>query len=170
MSSTRGPYAQGTDVPVDRSIAEMRRLLASAGEVRFATEEGPARYSLMAELGGRWYAFHVDRPDWHDWKQFFSRGSLWERTEREAEKMAAAEHRRRWRVLCFLLKAKVVATEDGTVDEGDGVNEDLARELIPYVMLPDKSTVGDHFEREMAAFYASGRMPRALPAPGEGEE
>jgi len=59
--------------------------------------------------------------------------------------LATLERQRRWRVLVYLLKAKIIATVEGLDDSEKSraeATEGFAREMLPYLMLQDGSVVG----------------------------
>lgn len=66
--------------------------------------------------------------------------------------------RARWRSLVLIVKAKLEAVAAGieTVDQA----------WMPYILLPDGSTVGQHMTAQIEQTYTDGQMPPLLPGLG----
>jgi hypothetical protein len=122
------PYASKTKVPVDRSRAEIERLIHRHGCTQYGTAVD--------------YATGLVRV------QFRSN----ERVVRLEMDVPKDEQRRRakWRALCLVLKAKLeaVASKITTFDD----------EFMPHIVMPDDRTVGQHVRPAIAAVYESGQM------------
>ena len=127
-------YAEGTKVPVSRSITEVRRILRNAGadSLVFAEDSQIGVDVAQFTLDGRIVRLRVRWPD--------------DGGEREM--------RRRWRALVLILKAKleIIATGDSTVD----------REFLSDILLPSGATAGEWLVPQIAETYATGAPPRLL--------
>lgn len=89
------PYAAKTDVPLDRSIAEIVKILRKAGADRIAQAEEPGRIAVQCFLNDRLLRFAIALPD------------------------DAQSRRQRGRALLLVIKAKIESIESGveTFDE-----------------------------------------------------
>ena len=164
-------FAAGTEVPVERSRSEIQRLLKRYGATRFVTGEDPGRYSLTVDIRGRWYRFQVIMPALADFRR--PNGRLFTDSAQKSRAWEA-EHRRRWRVLGLLLKAKLEATAPDPEDKTEKAEDtdDFDREFLPYLLLPDRSTFAEEYADQVNAMFERGQTPtpldRLLPAPKEG--
>lgn len=89
------PYAAKTDVPLDRSIAEIVKALRKAGADRLAQAEEPGKIAVQCFLNDRLLRFAIGLPD------------------------GAQSRRQRGRALLLVIKAKIESIESGveTFDE-----------------------------------------------------
>lgn len=139
-------FAKGTVVPVDRSQAELSRVLKQHGASGFGTMREGDRAQVLFRLQDRNVRLSVDippivKPKW---------GPITDSMMRKH----AAEERRRWRVLLLLVKAKleVIADKSSTVE----------REFMPDVMLPNGVTVSEIVAPEIRRIYDGGQMSSSL--------
>lgn len=132
MSTRR--YAEGTDVPVERSRGEITGILAAHGVVRMGWASEPAGDQLQFELAGHVFRFSIRRPNLDDiqaaWRtehpSRLARPPDWAAT-------VTQEWRRRWRANVLLLKAKLEFADDE--------RSTVLRELLPYAVLTDGRTL-----------------------------
>lgn len=118
-------YAEGTKVEPEASIAEIRKYAELRGAANFTYAMGNAGGVIRFRLGGRWMQFTV---------------ALDDDTDRR-------EHMRLWRVVLLKVKSAFevyAAGEDTTVEEA----------FMPYLMLPDGTTVGDRVAEDIPRMYA----------------
>lgn len=142
-------YAKGTVVPVSRSEAEIRRVLArylkktdgiaiaTKGERvlwQFEVEGVPVRldFALAPKSDG---AF------WHN--------------RRSRDTMYEAYRRQCWRVMLLIVK--------GRLEEMAATGLSAAHAFLPYVALPGGGTVGDLAPDVLGRALERGEMPRLLP-------
>lgn len=142
-------YAAGTTVEVSKTKGEMMELLTAHGasHTGFGTEENPPRDVVMFKLSGKHYQFAIAKP-----------------TKEEAVKEAgprtttadwiSREWKRRWRAHLLLIKSILEFAEDDTMG--------AQKLLLPFVMLPDGTTVGDTLPGQLDELYTSGKMPKLL--------
>lgn len=149
-------YASKTGVPVDRSKAEIERILTRYGATQFASGFKPGEAFIMFEVKGRAIRFHLPFPSV---KEFLETETGRERTERAAEEALVQEIRRRWRALALAVKAKLECVESGIAT--------FEEEFMAYIVLPNKQTVGAFMGPQIEAAYASGKMPALLPWEGK---
>lgn len=135
-------YAEGTTVPVEKSRSEIERLLTKHGASSFMSAWTEDRYLVMFELKGRRCRFDVPPPSPKDY-----------RTDKQWE----AEHRRRWRALLLVLKAKLELIASGDAD--------FDAEFLAYMVLPDgRTTMAQRLLPALDEALSGGDMPPLLPA------
>lgn len=67
------------------------------------------------------------------------------------------EQRRLWRSLCLAIKSKLECVSSGI--------ETLEDAFMPYVVMPDGTTLGQWARPQIESMYESGEMPPLLAAP-----
>jgi hypothetical protein len=135
------PYAAGTDVPVERSRAELEKLLSAHGATEFGVftdREGSS--TIIFRIHERMVRQRIVRPDLR------------------TESKLMAEMRRRWRALILITKAKleVIAAGDSTFE----------REFFVDVLLRDGRTVGEAVGGQLASHYEQGEPQPLLLSAG----
>ena len=140
-------YAERTKVPVDRSKAEIEKLLKRYGAQQFVSawctksSADLIGFTALAEDGTpRQVRVHLPMPNLDDFAN---------KSQRDRE------YRRRWRALVLVIKAKLEAVESGI--------STLEREFMSDVVLPDGATVGEWAAKQLPKIYSSGKMPKLLP-------
>lgn len=131
----RRRFAEGTDVSVERSQAELAGILRKAGVLRQAWASEPEGDTLQFELAGHSYRIRIVRPDaeaLHDqWRADDATPSQLKYLPTDTQ--VQAEWRRRWRATVLLLKAKL--------EYAEGDESSVIRELMPYALLKDGRTL-----------------------------
>jgi len=133
------PYASKTKVPVDRSRAEIERLVHRYGCTQYGTavDYATGRVQVQFRASERLVRIEMDTPK--------------------------EEQRRRakWRALCLVLKAKLeaVAAKITTFDD----------EFMPHIVMPDNRTVSQHVAPAITAAYESGKMQPLLLEGSDGD-
>jgi hypothetical protein len=155
-------YAENTEVPSDRSRAEIERTLTRYGATSFAygwtTTSGRPSATIMFEVGTdrgmRRIRFVLPMPD-RNAPEFTRTPTGKTRSATAATEAYEQATRQRWRALALVIKAKLeaVAAKISTVEE----------EFLAHVVLPNGSTVGDWAAPQLAAAYESGSMPELMP-------
>lgn len=156
-------YASGTSVPVERSRAEIDRVLSKHG----ATSRGVMCDDLEGQaivafaLSGRHYSIHVPLPryDAFEMKKLPTRAFPTKRTPEQQRAAYEQACRERWRGVVLLLKAKLelVAMGVSTVE----------KEFLADLVLPGGGRLHDELGPAIADAYSTGR--RLLPAAANGE-
>lgn len=126
------PYASKTKVPVDRSRAEIERLIHRYGCTKYGTavDYATGRVQVQFHASDRLVRIEMDTPK--------------DEQRRKAK----------WRALCLVLKAKLeaVASKITTFDD----------EFMPHIVMPDGRTVSQHVQPRIEAVYATGKMQQLL--------
>jgi hypothetical protein len=151
MSSSR--YAKGTSVSSARTVDELQRLLVrfGAGEFCQATSVERRLAGVMFTIGGITYRVTMPLPSEADREFTHTPQQRQKRTADAARKAYDEEVRRRWRALGLVIKAKLVAVEEGVVT--------LEAEFLPYAVLGSGLTVADEAVPRMQEAVRSGLAP-----------
>lgn len=147
-------YAQNTDVSSDKSLMEIRRTLTRYGCKSFHFGEEGTQALIAFEINDRFFKIVLPLPDRQDFALTPERQTMRSPQAREAAYEQAV--RQRWRALSLWIKATLEATESGITT--------LEEALLPFILLPDKSTVREFMLPQVAQAYETGRMPGLLPA------
>lgn len=146
-----GKYAQGTQVPAERSRAEVERLLAKYKADQFSSGWVEGRAVVMFRMRDRYVRIDLPlpkvepaAPSWNQKKGLFY-----------SEDKCAAETRRRWRSLVLYIKSKLDSIDSGIVS--------FESAFMAHLVLPNKQTVGEFMQPQIDAAYGSGEMPKQLP-------
>ena len=149
-------FAEDTEVSVEKSRAEIERLIIRYGATSTAFMNSPGRALIMFEAKARRIVFELPLPDLSDKKfEKDGRGSI-----RKPEKLYEVWEqacRQRWRALALIIKAKLEAVESGITTFED--------EFLAHIMMPDGQTVAQHVKPRIATAYDQGNMVPLLPAP-----
>ena len=149
-------YAEGTTVPVDRSRAEIERILMRYGADQFAygyETGGDAMIQFRAHE--RLVRLVVPFPD-RAAREYTHSATGLRRSEGSAQSAWEAACRQRWRALVLVLKAKLEAVESGISAFED--------EFLAQTVLPDNTTVANYMRPQLDRAYERGLMPLAFPA------
>lgn len=157
-------FAATTEVPVERSAAEIERTLQRYGADRFMRGWDHDRAMIGFVCNGRQIRFILPLPS-RDEKQFthVNKGRHYEswhkRTPEAALKAWEQACRQRWRALALCIKAKLEAVEAGITT--------FEEEFMAHIVLPDGTTVGQFMTPQIEHAYQHGHMPPLLPAGGQ---
>jgi hypothetical protein len=136
-------YAQGTSVPVERSKAEVERILTKYGADQFSSGWMDGKAVVMFRLKGRY--IRIEMPTLQT-KPSMTASSI---------ETANRENRRRWRALVLYVKAKLESVSSNIVS--------FEEAFMAHIVLPNRQTVGQFLIPQIAQAYQSGAMPPALP-------
>lgn len=132
-------YAADTDVPVERSRAEIEKVLARFGADQFGYASGSAHATVGFRVRGRVLRFDLPLPS----------------GAQRTEKQHAQAVRSAWRALVLSIKAKLTAVESGITS--------FEQEFMPYTVLPDGKTAAQHALPMIEQAYAGGKVAGLLP-------
>lgn len=131
-------YARDTEVPADRSRAEIERTLERYGATGFAygSEIGRAMIGFQTKERRIRFVLPLAPPP------------------QSAEKQAAQFVRTRWRCLLLAIKSKLESVESGieTFDEA----------FMPHIVMPNGQTMAEHALPYVKEAYSTGKMPPLL--------
>lgn len=150
-------FAAQTEVPVERSRAEIERLIIKYGATSTAFMNGVGRAMILFEAKGRRIMFELPLPSQDERR--FQRTPGGRRTLGPSGRLGAWEQacRQRWRALALVIKAKLEAVETGITTFED--------EFLAHIVMPDGLTVATHIKPRIAAVYGTGNMQPLLPPP-----
>lgn len=143
-------YAEGTTVPVEKSRAEIERLITSNGGKNFAFLAGETSHVIVFEFNDRRLKFSVTKPAKNSFPVYI-RGRR--QTDKQLTEKQDAEFRRLFRVLLLRLKAKFegVKSKEISFDE----------EFLANIVTPDGSTVYETIKPHLTELQP-GQLPKLL--------
>ncbi len=147
-------YAEGTDVPVDRSQSEIRKIILKYGADEYVYGEKAGKAMIGFTAKGKQVRFILPFPDPND-PEFSKTPTGRTRKGNASNEAYEAEIRRRWRALSLSIKGKFEAVATGIVF--------FEEEFLPYFVLPNGMTVAETMLPQLEAAYQSKRMPKLLP-------
>lgn len=147
-------YAEGTKVPIEKSMDEIKRTLDRYGATGWAMGQEDGLAAVMFTAHGRRVRFVLREPDPSD-PAFKKTATGQRRTIPQAQAAYLGELRRVWRALALAIKAKLEVVATGIVSFDD--------EFAMHVILPDNTTVADHVGPAIAEAYETGTVPALLP-------
>jgi hypothetical protein len=147
-------FAQQTNVSVERSRAEIERLLSRYGASQFASGWDGSTAMVGFAIVGRTIRFMLPLPD----KQAdeFQKTPAGRRLRHPVDAERAWEQacRARWRALLLVIKAKLEAAQTGISTIED--------EFMAWTVLPGGRTVGDELRAKITTAIESGKPTRLL--------
>jgi hypothetical protein len=152
-------YAQDTAVPVEKSRAEIERLLREHGATGFMSGWTDDKAHTAFEMHGRRVRFVLRLPRPLDRR--FTETKRGPRHKEISHKLWEQACRASWRALLLVIKAKLEAVEAGI-----SVFED---EFLAHIVMPDGHTVAEHIKPAIADAYNSGKMVPLLPNYSKGK-
>jgi hypothetical protein len=141
-------FAEGTDVPVERSRAELEQLLHRYGATSIGMLRDTSGVVVVFEMAGRRIRQTIEQPDPEAYK--LTPGKL----RRNPQQIAAAvdqELKRRWRALLLITKAKLELVASG--------GSTFAVEYMAHTVLPNGATMAEAFGPVIDKAYKTGEMP-----------
>jgi hypothetical protein len=133
-------YAEGTEVPTERSKAEIEKTLTRFGADQFGYGSKEDGAVIVFRAHGRHIRFLLPLPGPKE--QFRVKDGR----ERET--------RRRWRSLAMCIKAKLESVATGI--------ETFEESFMAHVVLPNGMTLAEHARPLIEQAYSDGRMPPLL--------
>jgi len=156
-------FAADTEVPEERSRAEIERLLHQHGADQYSYASDMTRHQASitfrvsiekSSVGSlprfRFVCFRVPLPKREDYLQPTSKFAG-RRSPEQVTRAWEQARRQRWRALLLVIKAKLEAVANGLAS--------FEYEFMAHVMLPDGSTVGDFMAPQLDRAYSGGGMP-----------
>lgn len=152
-------YAAKTDVPVDRSRAEIERMLIRYGATAFQYGWEGDLSAISFKLQDRYVRILMPMPD----RAESVRSETGKRRTLDAAERAYDQAVKvRWRALVLIIKAKLEAVASGITT--------IEREFLADVVLSNNQTFGQWAAPQLEAIYTTGRMPPLLPGGNGGNE
>lgn len=143
-------YAKDTEVPFERSVAEIVGLLKKAGAEQIAQVDERARFTIEFSLADRMIRFRVESTGAEQIEAM--RGP-----RQDFARVEAQWHRQRGRALLLVIKAKLESIESGV--------ETFEEAFLANVVMANGETVYDRIAAPIAAEYATGAPTLLLTGP-----
>lgn len=165
----RRRYAHDTAVPVEKSRAEIERLVTreGAGQFMSAYDNEQGKAVIGWTMRGRMVRLSVPLPK-RDEKRFrhprssSGNGSLdiyREYTAERRQELWEQACRSRWRAVGLIIKAKFEAIAAGI--------STFEHEFLADTVMANGATLGEWVAPQLQTMYESGSMPKLLPGMGE---
>lgn len=151
-------YATTTTVPVEKSQAEINRLVSRYGATGFGSYTESGRAMIVFQVRARRVMFVLDLPDPADRKFQFTPAHKFRLSPEKSRAAWEQACRSRWRALVLIVKAKLEAIEAGVSTFED--------EFLPYFALPDGTRLRDKILPRLDECLTAAPLPPLLPAPG----
>jgi hypothetical protein len=154
-------FAAGTVVSAGRTKGEIEDMLMSRGVSQFGTLADSNTAAVLFGFGGLTYRMSLPLPDSQSdefWKVRVNASSTREATPDQAANKYAAEVNRRWRALAAVVKAKLIAVEEGITTFED--------EFLSHVVTDNGQTLGTRMIPELQKAASLGRVPTILALEG----
>lgn len=149
-------YAEGTDVSIDRSRAEIERTLKRFGATGFMYGWNEGAHVLGFQHAGRQIKYILPMPER---SEFRLTPTGIKRSESSLANAYDQAIRERWRALALLVKAKVAGVEAGI--------SSFEEEFLSQTVVPGGATVGQWLIPQLEEAYEQKRVPPLLPMYGE---
>lgn len=147
-------YAQDTEVPVEKSRAEIERILTRYGADKFMVGSDQSQAVLAFQIRGKMIQFQLPLPDRKDKRFWFTPSRQNQRSEPEAYRAWEQACRSRWRALRLCIQAKLEAVECGITS--------FESEFLAHFVMPDGQTLGQHVIPRIEEITKLGKMPQML--------
>jgi hypothetical protein len=154
-------YAEGTSVSVEKTRAEIERLITKFGANRFMTATEPGRAFIGFELKGKMVRFTLPLPDQKEPRFWRTPTKRLQRTTEEAYREWEQACRSAWRALGLCIKAKLEAV-------GQGITT-FETEFLAHFVLPNGQTMGEHSIPLIEQMAKDGQMPRLMIGPPQSQ-
>jgi hypothetical protein len=147
-----GKYAQDTIVPVERSRAEIEKILTKYGADQFASGWSTDKAVITFKINNRAVRIEMPLPRLSDPKTASYHRKAGEFYSVDA---VSKESRRRWRCLVLYVKAKLESVESNIVS--------FEQAFMAHIVLPNRQTIGEWAAPQLTQIYSDGKMPPLLP-------
>ncbi len=147
-------YAENTSVSSEGSRAEIERNLTRFGADSFLYGWEGTKAMVMFRYNGKQLKFTLDLPDRNSAEFTHTPARGTKRSDKVQEKAYEQAVKQKWRSLSLLIKAQLVAVEDGI--------KVFEEAFFGNIMLPDGQTVSEHMIPQIEEVYATGKMPPLL--------
>lgn len=128
-------YAQNTDVSVEKSQAELRKILNKFGCTRFMIMDDPGKGIVIFEVNASAIRFDLPLPERHNFEQAKRYSKIVQLPPDKAYAAWEQACRSRWRALLLCVKAKLEAVEVGITT--------FEQEFLAHFVLPNGKVFGD---------------------------
>lgn len=148
-------YASQTTVSAEKSRAEIESTLRRFGADQFMYGWEDTRAVIQFRAQERLIRFTLKLPDREDPRFTMTPAGRKRRAPDAMLKAYEQATRSAWRSLALVIKAKLVAVDDGIVT--------FEQEFLAHIVLPSGDTFGNWAIPQVATAYETGEMFPALP-------
>lgn len=148
-------YAKKTSVPVERSHAELKKVLAAYGGDEIVIVDSQRRGKSMVQ-----FLYHelpirlvVDMPARSE-KRFHEKADGSRYSETQGTNSWKQACRQQWRILVLLIKAKLEAIDAKVLKAEEA--------FLPWLLLPNGKTVIEEVTPRLDKLLDSGELPKLL--------
>lgn len=134
------PYADRTEVSVSKSQTEIEKLVRKRGGDQFVSGWSKTHLFVGFSLNDRMMKFSVALPSEDKIRHSFEQ-----------------EHKRLWRCLLLIIKAKFEIVDSGI--------QTLEEAFLGDIVMHDGQTMSQWAVPQIERMYRSGEMPKLLPGP-----
>jgi len=146
-------YAEKTSVSVEKSRAEVERILHRYGCDDFAYRTNRKGATIAFSMCERMMRFDIKLPDPND-TDFTATPTGRDRSDAQAYKAWEQACRQRWRALALIIKAKLEAVESGITS--------FDIEFMAHTIVPGGKVFHEVALPQIAAAYETGKLPPLL--------
>ena len=151
-------YAQNTKVPEWKSGLEIQTLLRRGGCSQVGSFDSDEKMVFLFALDGLTCRLEMPLVDPADDRFIQMAGNQHSDAGSFRQGVYDQEVRRRWRALVLIIKAKLVAIQEGIVT--------FEEEFLPYMVTGSGATVGETVIPQMKQAAIGGSVPSRLALPG----
>ncbi len=149
-------YAKGTEVAVEKTVAEIRSLIQRYGATAFGNMEGAGMAMIVFEMKDRRITFKLPLPRLDD-DRFAKDGRNSVRSPEKRFQSWEQACRERWRAMLLCIKAKLESVEAGI--------ETFEDAFLAHIQMPTGERFGDVARKAIATAYETGKLPPLLAGP-----
>lgn len=145
-------YAANTSVTVDKSKAEIEKILSKYGARQFMYGWSENFMTVGFTMCDRMIQFKLASPTIEDVE--VKRRAYGQSVSQATEKKLEQLKRQKWRALSLVIKAKLEAVQSGI--------SEFEHEFLAHIVLPNKQTVGEWIAPQIEGVYQTKSMPKLL--------
>lgn len=145
-----GKYAANTSVSAEKSVMEIEQIVTRWGAEEFGFARNQQQAMVFFRVNDRQVRFTLPLPDRNS-EDFTLTETGRQRSVSAATDAYEQAIKQRWRSLALVIKAKLVAVDDGVVT--------FEQEFGAYVVLPSGRTAGEYLTEAIDQAYATGEVP-----------
>lgn len=145
-------YAIETEVPIEKSKAEIERMIVKHGADRFMAGSDATTAFIAFQIKGKMVKFGLPLPDRKDKRFWFTPHRANRRTDQQAYDAWEQACRSSYRALCLCIKAKLEAVEQKITT--------FEAEFLAHFVLPDGRTFGDYAIPKLNEACEAGQLPQ----------
>lgn len=147
-------YAEDTSVSVEKSRAEIEKILQRYGAGRFAYMTGEDRAMIGFELKGKLVRFVLPLPQRSEKRFWETPETRKRRTGQQAYEHWERACRQRWRALALCIKAKLEAIQSGITT--------FEHEFLAHFVMPNGKQFGEIAIPQIEQAVERGEMPKLM--------